>query len=110
MEKEETYTWPDSFVLPHFVIIAVLHVLLDKTELDNAVKKHCKTGLKVVGIAHTDWAYNTGLNLLYKKEYDSFFRLFPLIYFDHRELIPANMIIDNIEQSIKANKVLCVDS
>ncbi|GAA3588003.1 hypothetical protein GCM10022396_01480 [Flavivirga amylovorans] len=54
-------------------------------------------------------SYNTGTNLLSRKGFDGFFKLFPAIYFNNRALIPANMIIDNIELCVKANKVLCVD-
>ncbi len=110
MEKTETYVFPDSFILPHYALIAMLKVLLDKTELTNAVKKHCKTGLKIVGIISANTNYNTGTHLLLKEEFNAFFKSFPAIHFNNRELIPPTMIIENIEQCIKANKVLCVDN
>ncbi len=109
MEKDDTL--PDSFILPHYALIATLIVLLDKSELTGAVKKHCKTGLRAVGIIHANVCYGSGTDPLYRKEFDSFFKTFPVAYFNHRALIPAITIIENIEQSIKANKIIsCVDS
>ena len=105
MEKTETYTLPDRFILTHYGIIAKLILLLDKSELSNAVKKHCKMGLKIIGIICADESYNTGTNLLSKKEFDAFFALFPNDYFNNRALIPAHMIIENIELCVKTNKV-----
>ncbi|WP_303316432.1 hypothetical protein Q4Q34_06395 [Flavivirga abyssicola] len=110
MEKEDRYVLPDSFILPHYALIATLMVLLDKSELNQTVKKHCKTGLRVVGIIHADKSYNTGTNLLLNKEFDGFFALFPTEFFNNRALIPAIMIIENIEQCIKNNYLECVDS
>ncbi|MDO5978790.1 hypothetical protein [Flavivirga spongiicola] len=106
MEKTETYTLPDSFILPHYALIATLMVLLDKTELTYAVKNHCKTGLRVIGIIHAHEGYNTGTNLLSRKEFDGFFAFFPAAYFNNRALIPAHMIIENIESCIKINDVV----
>ncbi|GAA3599936.1 hypothetical protein Q4Q39_11760 [Flavivirga amylovorans] len=110
MKKGDRYALPDSFILPHYAIIAVLMVLLDKSELNHAVKKHCKTGLRVIGIIHADEGYDTGTNLLLNKEFDAFFALFPKDFFNNRSLIPAIMIIENIEQCIKNNYLECVDS
>ncbi|MDO5989324.1 hypothetical protein Q4Q39_18115 [Flavivirga amylovorans] len=42
MEKTETYTLPDSFILPHYAIIATLMVLLDKSELTMPLKNIVK--------------------------------------------------------------------
>ncbi|MDO5978581.1 hypothetical protein [Flavivirga spongiicola] len=106
MEKTEAYTLPDSFILPHYALIATLMVLLDKSELKDTVKKHCKTGLKVIGIIHADDSYNMGTNLLSRKEFDGFFTLFPEIYFNNRALIPAHMIIENLECCVKANDIV----
>ncbi|MDO5978699.1 hypothetical protein [Flavivirga spongiicola] len=105
MEKTETYTLPDSFILPHYALIATLIVLLDKSDLTDVVKEHCKTGLKVIGIIHADESYSSGTNLLSRKEFDGFFTLFPEIYFNNRALIPARMIIENIECCVKANDI-----
>lgn len=110
MKETKTYILPDSFILPHYGIIATMIVLLDKSELANAVKTHCKVGLKIIEIIHADARYSAGTNLLSKKTFDEFFKSFPAIYFNNRALIPANMIIENIELCIKANKVIHVDS
>ncbi len=110
MKKEDHFALPDSFILPHYALIATLMVLLDKSELNHAVKKHCKTGLRVIGIIHADAGYNTGTNLLLNKKFDAFFALFPTEFFNNRELLPAIMIIENIEQCIKNNDLECVDS
>ncbi|NMH89594.1 hypothetical protein [Flavivirga algicola] len=109
MEKDDTL--PDSFILPHYALIATLIVLLDRSELSSKVKTHCKTGLKVVGVVHANVCYGSGTKPLSKKMFDSFFEEFPAIYFNNRALIPAITIIENIERCIKANKIICcVDS
>ncbi|GAA3598205.1 hypothetical protein Q4Q39_19680 [Flavivirga amylovorans] len=105
MTKTEAFKYPDCLILPQYSIIAVLMVLIDKSHLTHAVKKHCKTGLKVIGIIYADTNYNTGTNLLSRKEFDAFFSLCPIAYFNNRELIPANTIIENIELCVRTNDV-----
>ncbi len=105
---EKTEVLPDSFILPLYGIIATLIVLIDKSELKNNVKTHCKTGLKVMGIIYADKSYNTGTHLLYQKEYDGFFTIFPIAYFNNRELISANTIVINIELCVKTNSIAAV--
>ncbi len=64
---EKTEVLPDSFILPLYGIIATLIVLIDKSELKNNVKTHCKTGLKVMGIIYAGKSYNTGTHLFIPK-------------------------------------------
>ena len=106
MEKLKTNTLPDSFVLPQFRTIAVLRLLLDQSTLNKTVIKHCKAGLKVVGIIYAHTHYNTGTQLLSRKEFDAFFTVFPEAYFKHRVLISPHTIIDHIEQCVKTNEIV----
>lgn len=108
MEKRKDHTFPDSFILSHYAIIATLIVLLDKSKLTNTVKAHCKTGLKVIGIIHGDLSYNARTKLLLEKEFNGFFVIFPKVYFNNRALIPTVMIIENIALCIKKNVVVDV--
>ncbi|NMH86403.1 hypothetical protein [Flavivirga algicola] len=80
-------------------------ILIEKSHLKSDVKKHCKTGLKVLGIIYADQSYNTGTHLLYQKEFDTFFALFPSPYFNNRELMAANTIVINIELCVKTNSI-----
>ncbi len=105
MEKTKAYTLPASFIKSHFNIIFSLLMFLNKSDLTNVVKKHCKTGLKVIGIIYDDLNYNTGTKPLSEKEFDAFFKSFPRSYFNHRELIPVNMIFKSLELSIKTNSI-----
>ncbi len=86
-----------------YVTIALLTVLLDKSSLSNAVKAHCKTGLKVIEVLHTDRHYNTGIEALYDKAFDAFFKLFAPVYFKNRGSISIDLILKTIEGCIKRN-------
>ncbi len=106
MPETETEKSPHRFLLSYYITIASLIVLLDKSSLTNTVKKHCKTALKVIGIIYEDQGYNTGLGTLSRKEFDVFFKLFPAVYFDNRELISVDLIVKNIKLSITTNDVV----
>ncbi|MDO5980222.1 hypothetical protein [Flavivirga spongiicola] len=107
MIKTEVSKLPYTLIRPQYAFMDTLNLLLDRPNyLSDDVKKHCKKALKIIGIIYADLGYDTGTNLLSKKEYDPFFKLFPSIYFNNRELIPVNMIIDNIQLCIKANKIV----
>ena len=107
MTKTKVSTVPQSFILPHFGIIASLKLLLDRSSLSNNVKKHCNTAFKVVGIIYTDMVYHTGTHLLSRKEFDHFFTLFPEPFFNNRGLIPVDIIIENIKKCIKTDNIIC---
>ena len=104
MEKTKTPKIPHSFILSHFDIVNSLTLLLERSILSNDVKKHCNTAFKVIGIIYADKAYNTGTYLLSRKEFDEFFELFPKPLFNKRELIPVEMVIENIKECIRTNK------
>ena len=109
MKKTKTNTLSHSFIRSHYVIASSLMWLLDRSSITNSVKKHCKIGLKVIGIMYANLCYNTGTHLLSKQEFDGFFKLFPTAYFNNRELISVNMIIENIAWCIKTNDIVNVD-
>ena len=106
MENEKTPTVPYSLTRSYLATIDVLIILLEKSNLTNEVKAHCKLGLIVVGVIYTDLSFNSGTSFLSKKEFDGFFSQFPKIYVNNRELIPIDMIIDNIQLCIKASKIV----
>ena len=106
MTKTKTNTLSHSFIRTHHGITSSMILLLDRSNLSNAVKKHCKLGLKVIGIIYTDLDYNTGTHLLLRKEFDTFFKSFPHAYFDNRALISVDTIITNIEYCITANDIV----
>ena len=105
MNNTKNPTVPYSLTRPYFVTIEMLNVLLDKSNLTNEVKAHCKLGLKVVGIIYTDLSFNSGTSLLSKKEFDGFFSIFPKPYVNNRELIPVDTIITHLELCTKANDI-----
>ena len=106
MEKTETLTFPDNLNIPnHYAIIAILLVLLSRSGLSHAVTNHCKMGLMVLVIIYDNRKYNTGTDALSGKEFDDFFKVFPAYYFNHRDLIPLNMIFKSAELCLKTNKV-----
>lgn len=110
METTEANSLLNSFVLPPYATIVTLISLLNISGLTDPVVRHCIMGLKVIVIIQIDTVYNIGTDLLEKKEFDTFFKWLPDIYFNNRESIPPVMIIDSIHQSIKADKVVRVDS
>jgi len=107
MKKNKEPIEPNSFILPQHDILASLALLLDRSNLSNAVKEHCGTALKVMGIIYTDLAYDTGTQLLSRKEFDDFFKLFPEPFFNNRGLIAVDMIVENIKKCIKTDKIMC---
>jgi hypothetical protein len=94
---------PNGFIPHHYITIATLMVLLDKSALDTKVKKQCKTGLKIIEIIYEDINHNTKTKLLSDQKFDAFFNLFPDAYFKNRALLPANTIIKNITLWITTN-------
>ncbi|AUP78232.1 hypothetical protein [Flavivirga eckloniae] len=104
----KVYTHPDNLITPPFSTIATLIMLLDKSGLTDAVKKHCKTGLKVVPIIYNNPEHDTRKDILSRKKYDAFFALFPDSYFNDRTLITTKIIIENVELFIKTNSVATV--
>lgn len=105
MAKTETNTLPPSFIQSHLNTIFSLLMFLNKSNLPNAVKEHNKMGLKVIAIIYDDLNYNTGTKPLSGKEFDTFFKSFPTLYFNHRELIPVDMLFKSMQLSIKTNSV-----
>ncbi|GAA3626735.1 hypothetical protein GCM10022397_10460 [Flavivirga jejuensis] len=91
--------------MPHYATIATLIALLGISGLNNAVIKHCKTGLKVIAIIYNNPDCNSRKNILSRKKFDAFFALFPSTYFNNRELISSKTVLENIEICIKTNNV-----
>ncbi|AUP79485.1 hypothetical protein [Flavivirga eckloniae] len=110
MEKTEVNTSSDNFALPPYDIIVTLIGLLNKSGLSDNVVKHCITGLKVIIVIRIDKENNTGTDVLTRKEFDDFYEKLPYVYFNNRASIPPIMIIENIDQCIKADKIFRVDS
>ncbi|MDO5986815.1 hypothetical protein Q4Q39_05275 [Flavivirga amylovorans] len=110
MEKTVADLLPDTFVMPPRAIIATLISLLNDSGLADNVVKHCIMGLRVISIIYLSKNHDIEIDLLEKKEFNAFFKQLPDIYYNNRELITEIMIIENIDQCVKANKVLCVDS
>lgn len=108
MTKSKPNTLSHNFILTHNLITSSLLVLLNKSDLTNDVKKHCKMGLKIIGIIYADLGYNTGTDLLSRKEFDPFYKVFPIAYFNNRELISGDMIANNIDLCITANEIVTV--
>ncbi len=105
MEKNKTPIEPHSFVLSQHDMITSMILLIDKSSLRNDVKEHCNIALRVMGIIYTDLAYNTGTHLLLRKEFDTFFKSFPTIYYNNRELMSVDLLTKNIKKSIETNEV-----
>ncbi|MEP5341658.1 MAG: hypothetical protein ABJL44_04545 [Algibacter sp.] len=110
MTKIKANTLSHHFILTHNLITSSLLILLNKSDLTDDVKNHCKIGLKVIEIIYADLGYNTGTNLLSRKEFDSFYNAFPMAYFNNRELISVDMIANTIELCITTNKIVTVGS
>ena len=106
MSNSKTPAVPYSLIRPYFATIKMLNVLLDKSNLTNEVKAHCKLGLSAVGIIYTGLSCNSGMILLYQKEFDEFFSLFPKDYANNRGLTPVTMIITNLELCIEVNDIV----
>ncbi len=107
-KKIKTPNSPQSLLQSHFIIIASLIILLDKSSLTDAVKAHCRTGFKVLEIMYLDRVYKTGRGSLFKKEFDTFFKCAPSAHYNSRELISTDMVIDNIRACISSNVVILV--
>jgi hypothetical protein len=108
MEKNKETIEPHSFILSQHDIITSLALLLDRSDLSNAVKEYCGTALKVIGIISTDLVYDTGTHLLARKEFDRFFKSLPAIYFNNRELIPVVTLTKNIKKCIEIDEVVAI--
>ncbi|MDO5970291.1 hypothetical protein Q4Q35_10785 [Flavivirga aquimarina] len=96
---------PDSYIVEHHAFIATVMVLMFNPNLKNEVKEHCKTGLNIVGFIIDSPEGKAKANLMSGKEFDRFFKAFPAVYFNNRELLPTDMIFGNIEKCLKGNKV-----
>ena len=108
MEKNKILIEPHSFILSQHDIITSLKLLLNRSGLSNAVKEHCSTAFKVMGIIYTDLAYSTGTRLLSRKEFDTFFKSFPAAYFNNRKLISIDTLTKNIKECIETNEVVTI--
>ncbi len=108
MEKNKEAIEPHSFIMSQYDIITSLALLLDRSDLSNAVKEHCIMALKVIGIISTDLVYGTGTHLLSRKEFDRFFKSLPAAYFNNRELIPVVTLTKNIKGCIETNEVVAI--
>ena len=106
MTETKTKKSQQDFLLSYYITIASLIVLIDKSSITNVVKKHCKTGLKVIGIIYANQAYGEGINTLSKKEFDAFFKLFPLAYFNDRESISVSMIVKNLKLCLATDDIV----
>ncbi|WP_303316759.1 hypothetical protein Q4Q34_08110 [Flavivirga abyssicola] len=110
MEKTVTDLLPDTFAMPPYAVIVTLISLLNSSGLADSVVKHCITGLKIITIMHLCKNHDIEIDILEKKYFDAFFEKLPQTYYKNRELITEIMIIENIDQCVKANKILSVDS
>ena len=108
MEKNKEPIEPHAFILSQHDIITSLALLVDRSGLSNAVKEHCSTALKVIGIINTDLVYSTGTHLLLRKEFDRFFKSLPAAYFNNRELIPVVTLTKNIKKCIETNEIVAI--
>ncbi|AXP80476.1 hypothetical protein CJ739_1387 [Mariniflexile rhizosphaerae] len=108
MEENKKPIDPNSFILPQHDILDSLALLLNRSSLSNAVKEHCGTALKVMGIIYTDLAYNTGTQLLSRKEFDTFYESLPSVYFTNRELVSIDTLTKNIKRCIETNVVVSI--
>ncbi|GAA3600761.1 hypothetical protein Q4Q39_12345 [Flavivirga amylovorans] len=106
MPETETQKSPQDFLLSHYITLALLILIFDKSGFSNTIKQHCKTGLKVLGIIYANQAYNIGTKALSNKEFDAFFKLFPNTYYNNRELIPVDLIIKNIKLCITTDDIV----
>ena len=108
MEKNKEAIEPHSFIMSQHDIITSLALLLDRSDLSNAVKEQCGTALKVIGIISTDQVYGTGTHLLSRKEFDRFFKSLPAAYFNNRELIPVVTLTKNIKKCIETGEIVAI--
>ncbi|WP_303316327.1 hypothetical protein Q4Q34_05850 [Flavivirga abyssicola] len=106
MLKPESQKLSQNFLISHYITLALLILLLDKTTLNQAVKTHCKTGLKAIEIIYANKIYKSGIDALLGKEFDAFFKVFPSSYFDNRGLISAGMVIKNIKLCITTDDIV----
>ncbi|GAA3651820.1 hypothetical protein [Flavivirga jejuensis] len=106
MSNSKTPTVPYSLTRLYYVAEPLLIELLNRSNLTNEVKVHCKLGLKVIGIIYTGLSCNSGMSLLFNKKFDGFFSFFPKDYINNRELIPVDMIFTNLVLCAKANEVV----
>ena len=108
MEKNSEPIDHNSFILPQHDILDSLALLLVRSSLSDAVKDHCGTVLKVMGIIYTDLAYDTGTQLLSGKEFDTFYESLPSVYLTNRELVSIDMLTKNIKKCIEINEVVAI--
>ncbi|AUP79783.1 hypothetical protein [Flavivirga eckloniae] len=106
MQDTETKIIPYNVLMSHYITLALLILIFDKSGFSDDLKEHCKTGVKVVGIIYADKAYGTGTKALSGKEYDAFFKLFPPAYFNNRGAIPPDMVIKNLKLSITTDDLI----
>ncbi|GAA3642516.1 hypothetical protein [Flavivirga jejuensis] len=110
MEKNNVNNSHKILIMTHNALFNSLALLINQASLKNDVKKHCRLGLKVIGIILTDLNYNTGTHLLMEKEFDLFFARFPAKYYnekkENRKWICLYTVAKNIEACIKANAIV----
>ena len=106
MENTKTPTVPYSVTRHFYAKEPLLIELLDRSNLTNEVKAHCKLCLNVIGIIYTGLSCNSGTCLLFNKKFDGFFSLFPKDYINNRELIPVDMIITHLVLCTKTNEIV----
>lgn len=105
MSKIKTSKLTYSNILQYYDTFVSLAVLLDRSSLSNEVKNYCHIGFKVIGILYSNMTYSCGTDLLYSKEFDMYFKSFPDKYFNKREQISFEIIVNTIITCIKTNKV-----
>ncbi len=110
MLQTKTTQPAQNTTLSYYVKLALLIVLIDKTDLKKQVRTHCKTGLTIIGIIYAEHTYNTITDALLATEFDAFFNTLPAHYMSHRHATPVDLIIKNIQLSIAANDMVYTDN
>tara|TARA_R110002050_G_scaffold74772_4_gene160105 strand:+ start:2669 stop:3037 length:369 start_codon:yes stop_codon:yes gene_type:complete len=110
MEKTNVNDSREILILAHNALLNSLTLLINQTSLKDDVKKHCRLGLRVIGIILADLKYDTGTHLLMKKEFDPFFASFPAEYYnkrkENRKLVCIYTVAKNIESCIRNHSLV----
>ncbi|MDD7886736.1 hypothetical protein [Flavivirga sp. 57AJ16] len=110
MEKNKVNNSREILILAHNALSSSLKFMINKTPINPEVKKHCRLGLKIIGIFLADLKYGTGTHLLTEKEFDPFFACLPVKYYsenrEHREWVCIYTVAKHMESCIKANMVV----
>ncbi|AUP79689.1 hypothetical protein [Flavivirga eckloniae] len=106
MLETKTKTPSLKVLMSHYVTLALLILLIDKSGLTKTVKTHCKTGLKVIGIIYANEAYGMGTEALLEKEFKEFFKLFPPSCFNDQGVISADIVLKNLKLCIITEDII----